>query len=73
MGKQSIVMNEKIDITDNNQPLDEYEFDIYYSIVLEDLSRSIKKHLGIEFTDHPLYRLCENLEKELKRGENCYE
>ena len=66
-------MSEQSGIICSNKPLDEYEFDIYYSIVLEDLSRSIKKHLGIEFTDHPLYRLCENLEKELKRGENCYE
>ena len=66
MNKQSIVVS-------NNKVIDEYEFDIYYSVILEDLSRSIKKHLGIEFTDHPLYRLCENLEKELKRGENCYE
>ena len=66
MDKQSI-------FTGNNQPLDEYEFDIYYSIVLEDLSRSIKKHLGIEFNDHALYRLCKDLEQELKKGENCYE
>lgn len=66
-------MSEQSDIICSNKPLDECEFDIYYSIILEDLSRSIKKHLGIEFTDHPLYRLCENLEKELKRGENCYE
>ena len=56
-----MLKGEQGDVTRNNQPLDEYKFDVYYSIILEDLSRSIKKHLGIEFTDHPLYRLCENL------------
>ena len=66
-------MNEQSLVDCNNKLLDEYEFDIYYSIVLEDLSRSIKKHLGIEFNDHALYRLCKDLEQELKQGENCYE
>ena len=66
-------MNEQSDITHNNQPLDEDEFDVYYSIVLEDLSISIKEHLGLYFSDHALYRLCKDLEQELKKGENCYE
>ena len=73
MNEKSIVVNEQSDIICSNRPIDEDEFDVYYSIVLEDLSISIKKHLGLYFSDHALYRLCKDLEQELKKGENCYE
>ena len=73
MNEQCVATSEQSDIICSNRPIDEDEFDVYYSIVLEDLSRSIKKHLGIEFNDHALYRLCKDLEQELKQGENCYE
>ena len=73
MDKQGFVMSEQSDIICSNGSIDEDEFDVYYSIVLEDLSISIKKHLGLYFSDHALYRLCKDLEQELKKGENCYE
>lgn len=53
--------------------LEEWEFDEQYSIILEDLTNSIKDRLDIEFTDHALYRLCRQLELELQEGENKYE
>ena len=53
--------------------LEEWEFDEQYSIILEDLTNSIKDRLDIEVIDHALYRLCRQLELELQEGENKYE
>lgn len=53
--------------------LEEWEFDVQYSIILEGLTNSIRDRLGIEFNDHALYRLCKELELELQEGEDKYE
>jgi hypothetical protein len=53
--------------------LEDWEFDVQYSIILEELSNSIRDRLGLEVIDHALYRLCKNLEDELRCGENLYE
>lgn len=55
------------------ESINDGEFVSKYMVLLEMFSNNIEEMFGTYYSDHTLFRLCEDLEKEIIDGEDKYE